>query len=321
MNASSQSTIAYLNFIRYELNRYIPITFLIFGSIGQILNILVFTRPIIRASSCSIYFVSGSIVNFVSLHVGLITPFLGIYNLDPTQIFDSLCKIRYYLRFSTITLSTWFILLACIDRSFSTSNNVNMRSFSSLRVAKRIVILATIICFTCPYTQVFYCYRINQDSLCAVNPTCRLINDIILLVCNSGVPPILMMLTTLITIHNVKYSNHIVVGRRRDVQLIRLLFIQVFSLILFSIPITAQKFYACLTIYMVKSPLTIAIDNLMSAIATEISYVNNSTIFYTYSLTNRRYRKEVFRILLLLFTYCLSLINNIGLCVTIKTLV
>ncbi|CAF4593347.1 unnamed protein product [Rotaria sp. Silwood1] len=305
MNTSDQSTIEYLNFIKYELNRYIPITFLILGSIGHILNILVFTRPIIRTNSCSIYFVSGSIVNFISLYVGLITPFLGTYDLDPTQIFDILCKIRFYLRYTTITLSTWFILLACIDRLFSTSNNVNMRLWSSLRLTKRIVILATIICFICPYTQVFYCYTTNQNSSCTwQNATCKLINDLILLILNSGLPPILMILTSILTIRNVKYSNHIVVGGRRNVQLIRLLFIQVFSLILFGIPITAHKIYTCATIFMLKSPLAIANDNLISQIAIEISYVNNSTIFYTYSLTSRKYRKEVFRILSLLFTHC-----------------
>ncbi|CAF1056010.1 unnamed protein product [Rotaria sordida] len=310
MNASSQSTIEYLNFIRYQLNRYIPITLLILGSIGNILNILVFTRPLIRTNPCSIYFVNGSIVNFISLYIGLITPFLGTYNLDPTQIFKNLCKIRYYLRFSTITLSTWFILLACIDRLFSTSNNVNIRSWSSVRLAKRIVITAIIICFICPYTQVFYCYTISQGTLCTwENQTCKLLNDIILLICNSGFPPILMILISILTIRNVKYLNHTVDGshrrrRRRDVQLIRLLLIQVFSFILYGIPITAQKIYSCSTIFMIKSPLTIAIDNLINQVSTEISYINNSTIFYTYSLTSKKYRKEVFRILSSLFTRC-----------------
>ncbi|CAF1141360.1 unnamed protein product [Rotaria sordida] len=283
MNASSQSTIEYLNFIRFQLNRYIPITCLILGSIGHILNILY----------CKF-----------SLYVGLITPFLGTYNLDPTQISNILCKIRFYLRYSTITLSTWFILLACIDRLFSTSNNVNIRLWSSIYLTKRIIILATVICFICPYTQVFYCYRVSQGVLCTLtNQTCKLLSEIILLICNSGLPPILMILISILTIRNVKYSNHIVGGsRRRDVQLIRLLFIQVFSFILFGIPITAQKIYSFSTILMIKSSLTIAIDNLINQVSTEISYINNSTIFYTYSLTSKKYRKEVFRILLLLCT-------------------
>jgi hypothetical protein len=95
-NNTNSSTIAYLNCITHELNRYIPILFLTFGTIGNILNIIVFTRPSLRTNPCSLYFISGSIANFLSLYVGLITPFLGIYNLDPTQKSNSLCKIRFY---------------------------------------------------------------------------------------------------------------------------------------------------------------------------------------------------------------------------------
>ena len=84
-NTTNSLTITYLNFITYELNGYIPIPFLILGTIGNILNIMVFTRPLIRTNPCSLYFISGSIANFFSLYVGLITPFLGLYNLDPTQ--------------------------------------------------------------------------------------------------------------------------------------------------------------------------------------------------------------------------------------------
>src|SRR5215813_5173850 len=111
MNTStSQSTIAYLNYVTRELNRYIPIVLLILGTIGNISNILVFTRPLLRTNPCSLYFISSSIINFCALYIGLLTPFLGLYNLDPTQTIDILCKIRFYLRYSTITLSTWFIL-------------------------------------------------------------------------------------------------------------------------------------------------------------------------------------------------------------------
>ncbi|CAF4392342.1 unnamed protein product, partial [Rotaria sordida] len=146
-------------------------------------------------------------------YVGLITPFLGTYNLDPTETSNILCKIRFYLRYSTITLSTWFILLACIDRLFSTSNNINIRLWSSIYLTKRIIILAIIICLICPYTQVFYCYTISQRASCTyTNQTCKLLNDIILLICNSGLPPILMILINILTIRNVKSSNHIVGG-------------------------------------------------------------------------------------------------------------
>jgi hypothetical protein len=298
-STSTQSTIAYLNFITTELNRFIPITFLVLGTIGNILNIMVFTRPTLRTNPCSIYFISGSIVNFFSLYIGLVTPFLGLYNLDPTQSIVSLCKIRFYLRYSTITLSTWFVLLACIDRYLSSSIHVNIRSWSSLRLAKRIILISSIICFTLPYTQVFYCYTISQKHVCTYqNTACQLLNDIILLLCNSGLPPILMVLVSILTIRNVKYSSRVATGPRRDTQLIRILLIQVSILVLFAVPVATQKLYTSATDFTVKDPLTTAINSLLNQISIEISYISNSTTFYIYSLTSKKYRNEVFQVLL-----------------------
>jgi hypothetical protein len=52
---------------------------------------------------------------------------------------------------------------------------------------------------------------------------------------------------------------------------------------------------------MVKSSLQVAIENLVNQIAIEISYISNSTIFYVYSLTSKKYRQEVFHLLSLVF--------------------
>jgi hypothetical protein len=303
INTTYPSTIAYLNFITHELNRYIPIPFLILGTIGNILNILVFTRPLLRTNPCSMYFVSGSIVNFLSLYVGLITPFLGLYNLDPTQQSNILCKVRFYLRFTLITLSTWFVLCACFDRFLSSSTNASFRSWSSLRVAKRVIFLVSIIGFIFPYTQVFYCFSINQQNVCTcINNMCQLSNETILLICNSGIPPILMVLISILTIQNVKYLDQIHSRRRRDIQLNRILLVQVIVLVLFATPITAQKVYSCALMFTKKSELTIAIDSLINQITTEISYINSSTTFYIYSLTSKKFRNEVSHIFSSKFT-------------------
>lgn len=305
MSTSTDSTIDFLNYVTRELNRYIPIVFLILGTIGNFSNILVFTRPLLRSTPCSIYFISSSVANFFAIYIGLITPFLGLYKLDPTQYNDTLCKIRFYLRYSTITVSTWFILLACIDRYISTSSNHNIRLWSSVKMSKYLVCLSTIICFTIPYTQVYYCYKVNQKNVCTYqNNICNLMNNIILIIFNSGLPPLLMVLLSILTIQNVKQTNHIHtrINRRRDIQLIRILLIQVSILVLFSIPITIQKLYTCITIFVTKNSFVAAIESLVNQISIEISYISNSTTFYVYSITSKKYRYEVSQILKLIFT-------------------
>ncbi|UJR25570.1 hypothetical protein I4U23_006915 [Adineta vaga] len=299
-NTNTQSTIDQLNYVTRELNRYIPLIFLFLGTIGNILNIMVFTRPSLRKNPCSLYFISGSIINFVSLYIGLLTPFLGLYNLDPTQYSPSLCKIRFYLRYSSITLSTWFILLACIDRYLSTSIHVHLRTWNSLRIAKRLILISTLIIFILPYTQVFYCYTVNQRNLCIhQSTTCKLLNDIILLCLNSGIPPILMVIMSILTIRNVKRSTNLANGQRRDIQLIRILLIQVLILVLFGIPVVLQKLYTSSTVFITKDSLTTAFDSLINQISIEISYISNSITFYVYSITSKKYRKEVRQLVLI----------------------
>ncbi len=113
----------------------------------------------------------------------------------------------------------------------------------------------------------------------------------------------LLTVEGILTIKNVKYSHRLTTGRRRDVQLIRILFIQVFILVLFAIPVTIQKIYASLTMFMFKNSLTLAIDSLVNQISIEISYISNSTTFYIYSFTNKNYRREVYHLLSSLFKH------------------
>jgi hypothetical protein len=138
------------------------------------------------------------------------------------------------------------------------------------------------------------------------NNTCQLLNTILLLICNSGLPPILMVVFSILTIRNVNYRNHITINRthrRRDVQLTRILFIQVSIVVLFAIPVTIHQMYTLSTSSMVKSALTTAIENLVNQITIEILYISNSTMFYVYSITSKRYRKEVVHILSVIFKF------------------
>ena len=299
MNTTSSATIVYLGFVTRELNRYIPLTFLALGIIGNVLNLLVFSRPQLRTNSCSLYFIAGSAVNFLSLLVGLITPFLALYNLDPTQQSLVVCRLRFYLRYATITLSTWFILFTSIDRFLSTSRNIQLRSWSSVRLAKRTILLSSLVCFLFPYTQVFFCYSISSKKVCTPSSNlCKSTVDGVLLVFNSGIPPLLMVLFSLLTIRNVKHLQRLHSRERRDMQLVQLMLIQVAILVLLATPITAQKIFSFIRMFSTQDPLNMAIDSLIAQIATEISYISNSVPFYIYSLASKRFRREVGGILL-----------------------
>jgi hypothetical protein len=114
----------------------------------------------------------------------------------------------------------------------------------------------------------------------------------------------LMVVFSILTIQNVNHGQRVITnGRypRRDVELVRILLIQVSIIVLFAVPVTVQKIYASSTGSMVKSALTIAIDSLANQISIEISYISNSTTFYIYSITSKKYRSEVVHILSSIF--------------------
>ena len=105
-----------------------------------------------------------------------------------------------------------------------------------------------------------------------------------------------------VILRHVQAVSRINFRRRRDVQLSRILFIQVILVVLCAVPITTQKIYSCVTLMKMKSGLMIAVDNMISQISIEISYINSSTSFSIYSLTSKEFRNEVARIFLPIFT-------------------
>ncbi|CAF3557167.1 unnamed protein product [Rotaria sp. Silwood1] len=116
-NSTSSNTIAWLNSMNVQLNRYLPLPFLVLGTIGVILNIIIFTRRSLVINSCIHYLLANTVANFIVLYWVVITRIMSDgYKIDPSITSDVFCKMKYFLTYVSRTLSTWFLLLACIDR-------------------------------------------------------------------------------------------------------------------------------------------------------------------------------------------------------------
>ena len=81
------------------INCYVPIPLLFFGIIGNILNILVFTRRIFRQNICVQYFLASTPFDSIVIIVGVLSRFFNGFGHDHTQISASLCKIRCFLTY------------------------------------------------------------------------------------------------------------------------------------------------------------------------------------------------------------------------------
>ena len=248
--AENNQTITDLVRLASYLNRSIPIPLLIFGTVGNALNLFILTRKSLRTNSCSFYFLSSTVANLVCLWCGLLTRLLSGYNLDPTVWNTPACKFRFFITYMSLSLSACFLVYASIDRWSSSSSNANRRLFSRIHVARHMV-LYTIIAACLLYGQAFYCYSslTNQFPVSCYCPNiiCRMYNDILFLILFSIIPPILMLSFGWKTIQNVKKIRHQVNPnilpnnqqhrsmKRKDRQMITMLFIQV---ILFFVCVT-----------------------------------------------------------------------------------
>ena len=148
MSTSLAHLIANLNTATFWLNVTIPILQITFGTFGNLFNIIIFTRPSLRINPCSLYFLVGSINNLFVLYVAVLTRFLiNNWGIDPTATNNALCKLRNIFVFPNLCIILWLIVLASIDRYFSSSQNVRLRQLSSLPKARKAIILTIILIY------------------------------------------------------------------------------------------------------------------------------------------------------------------------------
>ncbi|CAF4363580.1 unnamed protein product, partial [Adineta steineri] len=93
MNKTSSSFSINFPALNQAINRYVPIPFLFLGTIGNILNILIFTRKIFRNNICVNYLLVSTIFDSFVIIVGLLPRLLNGFNMDPSQYSSILCTL------------------------------------------------------------------------------------------------------------------------------------------------------------------------------------------------------------------------------------
>ena len=293
---TKMSTSTSLQIAQGQLLRYMPLITIVTGIIGNTLNCFIFTRRSLRRNSCSIYFLASSIANFFGIFFGCVTRLLSSFHIDPPPTQMALyCKTKTFLTYIGLAASTWFIVGACADRYASSSSTVRIRSFSEVKVARRVVCLISILVI-CVYFQMNFCFDGNvQSANCyPSSPLCNTFNDFSLLVTYSLFPPILMFIFGLMTIRNIR--NGLQARRQtnaKDRQLTMMLIIQVVCIALLSMPISIQKIYTEMTLYQSKSSEQKIIESFFATFVVLLALMNTSTSFYLFTLTGKVFRKEL----------------------------
>jgi hypothetical protein len=311
---SSSSDIAWFNYINIQMNRYFPLPFMLLGSIGLMLNIIIFTRRSLCNNSCVQYLLFNTLSNIIVLYWVVVTRIVSDgYANDLSVRSDSFCKIRYFLTYYSRTLSTWFIVLACIDRWLS-SIQAKQR-FNKVSFARRVILVTCIICFI-SYGHVLFLFGIqttpgSSSVTCyALTGSYRIFSDLQYLIFYALGPPILMLFFGILTLKNIRRSRRLVIPNinaenqlkaksitRRDGQLLAMILLQIMIIIIFTLPFAVQKLYDTLTLQKQQTPFQKAQYNLITAILRLLSYGSHAFGFFFYTLSAKIFRSEFLKII------------------------
>jgi hypothetical protein len=230
-----------------ELTRTIVPIIIIFGTLGNILNIIVLTRRNLKGYACSIYFLGLSINNlFYSSIILICNLLLDGYGIDPSNYSNIYCKLISYLLNLCPNLSVYYIVLASIDRYCSSSINPEIRKLSRVKIARYLIILITII-VSLIMIGTLIAFDLRDDGFGCTSRSDSLFNEIFLfieVILYVIIAPFLLILFGSLTIYNTTKIGQNRQGifryRRTEKQLAKMLILQVSTHVIFAGPFCAM---------------------------------------------------------------------------------
>jgi hypothetical protein len=289
--------------IYFQFTRYSQPPLIVFGTIGAILNqILFFCRKPLRISSCSLYFRALSANDLLVLYIIVLPLWLGNqFNINPSQKYNWICKLKTYVTDSLYTLSPYLVVLACFDRLCTSSTSVRLRKIATIRIATYLIPSMVIFIFTA-YFHIPIWYKLAPElstSACyCPDPKYSKFISLFILFFLCILPPILMVTLCSITLMFIRQQRRRVMPinqarlRQRDNQLLKMLFIYVALNVTCNAP-----FAVTYVILMFQQPNYVPLDITLFSLFSLLLNVNFSASFYAYTLSTPFYRLQLYNLI------------------------
>jgi len=324
------SSIGQLNYAANIIGSYLSLICFILGIIGLSLNCILLRQRIFRNNPCAAYFLASTYANIIVLLINNLFSILQSFdNFQIASVNIVLCKIQRYLSWMSRSLSVWLIVLATIDRFLNSFSDINIRSWSSIKIAKRSIRIITItMMIIYVHMLIFYQLFYTTDSNGNVSSICNpktgfyaIFTSLLHTAIYSCLPIILMFIFGILTLININRQRRIIVpvninsrrfqqSTRLNNQLVKMLIIQILIISITTFPLSVQRVYAAFTTNIIKSSYRIAQENLFSQIAQGFSYLAHTTSFYLFTLTGYIFRKELKRLFIRFINYFHGINNN-----------
>ena len=269
---------------------------------------IVFSRRTLRSSPCTIYFLTLSIFNLISLDIGLMTSIYANIKVDPSTYSFLYCKvIQVYFRHVLLMITRTYIVLISIDRFCMSSTSVTLRQFSTQRIAIRLTVIAPFVWFL---IALYIPFLITlEQQRCIMPGTYGFIYSIYSVIVAGNLPPLVMIIFTWATYYNIKKLRSRVVPttsvrqqqhQRRDHQLFLMSICQVMVYVI------STWLYPSITVYLAFIKQTGSLTSVEQFLnflgAPFLIHINSAATFYIYICTSSGFRSEFKQMILF---YCL----------------
>ncbi|CAF3805938.1 unnamed protein product [Rotaria sp. Silwood1] len=296
-----------LAFIAQKMCIYFGIPLLIVGTLGGLLNVIVFlSLRTFRQSSCAFYLTIMSIVNVGQLITGLLARIMITgFGIDWTQTSLIFCKLRYFLFPIAALISFTSIILATIDQYFATCFRPRWQQWSNIHVAHRLMAVSSIIWIL---HGISYLIFFNQNlSPTTGKVTCASQNNIFLqyrtyfvtLVLTGVLPVVITILFGSLAYYNVRrlaYRTLPLVRRELDKQLTVMVLVQV---IVNAFTVLPYVILVALTLNtsLMNDPVVSTKIQFTATMTVLLYYINFGSPFFIYICASERFRRQLIHVL------------------------
>lgn len=304
--------ISLVTMININISRYGMGFVILLGNIGSIFSLLTLSRPSLRNNPCAMYFLATSSTQLLAFNFAFMTRILQFcYNIQTVNHVLWLCKLRFYFAFVLVAISRYDIILASIDRYFTSSLNVNYRRWSSKKNALTLIIINTIF-WPIMYVHIPIFYEIQNGECTPRNDGYSYFFGIYIAI-DSGILPLSLILTfgllTLRNLHQVKQTiNPKVMANtyrtfrmmrlsKKEIQLCRVVINEAFLFLIFNIISPCYLLYRAFTMHVIKSPLRRLIELSFYNILYVFILLELALTFFIYILSSTLFRREFIKLI------------------------
>jgi hypothetical protein len=296
-STTNDSSLDLLQSIPQTLYNSVGLALFIIGTIGNLLDIISFSRLESLNTLASSLFLLAS---FSSSQVVLITGLLSRIIIGLTgnnSLFNSLfvCKARSMVKIASVTFTMTCVCLAAIDRYFHSCLDLRRQRWITLKQTRLTIVIIALVCLVgfSPYA-VFY--TVPTESSCSVvNPIFAYFQPCLALLFYNLGPLIVLTIICILTWQNLgqQVTFYLRGNVRSYDQVTRMVIAQIIVIFVTTFPAIIWQIYTIATQAISKSSLRLAQEAIINAVVILPAYCPYTIMFYVYLTISPVFRRNV----------------------------